>query len=171
MYRMISRMLGCSLVATIALAQPVVIRTTTLIDGKGHVLRNKEIIIENGRITGVTDGKQKATIDLSGLTLTPGWIDTHVHLGWYFNKESRYDPGGRNSKTTPQQAALYVAGNAYATLMGGFTTVQCLGSPIEGDLRDTIEAGQIPGPRVITSLRQINENTSPPDAIRDFVRQ
>src|SRR5579864_5730434 len=144
----------------------MVVKTTTLIDGKGHVLHNQEIVIERSRITRIADAKQKPTIDLSGLTVMPGWIDTHVHLGWYFNKEGRYDPGGRNSTTTPQQAALYVAGNAYATLMGGFTTVQCLGSPIEGDLRDQIAAGAIPGPRVITSLRSINENTGDPEKIR-----
>jgi imidazolonepropionase-like amidohydrolase len=153
----------------IAMAQPMVVKTTTLIDGKGHVLHNKEISIEGSRITHIADAKQKPTIDLSGLTVMPGWIDTHVHLGWYFNKEGRYDPGGRNSTTTPQQAALYVAANAYATLMGGFTTVQCLGSPIEGDVRDLIATGAIPGPRVLTSLRAINENTGDPEKIRAFV--
>lgn len=151
------------------MAQPIVVKTTVLIDGKGHVLHNKEIAIEAGRITRIADAKQKPTIDLSGVTVMPGWIDTHVHLGWYFNKEGRYDPGGRNSTTTPQQAALYAAANAYATLMGGFTTVQCLGQPIEGDLRDLIATGAIPGPRVLTSLRSINENTGDPEHIRAFV--
>src|SRR5437773_7904037 len=121
--------------AALAIAQPIVIKTTTLIDGKGQVLRGKEIVIENGRMTRIADAKQKPTIDLSGLTVMPGWIDTHVHLGWYFNKEGRYDPAGRNSKTTPQQSALYSAANAYATLMGGFTTVQGLGQAIEGEMR------------------------------------
>src|SRR6266699_3662581 len=101
------------LLAATAAAQPVVIRTSTILDGKGNVLKNKELVIENGRITRIADAKQKPTIDLTGLTVMPGWIDTHVHLGWYFNKEGRYDPGGRNSKTTPQQAALYTAANAY----------------------------------------------------------
>src|SRR5262245_19174163 len=110
--------------STLAMAQPVVVKTTTLIDGKGRVLRNQEITIDGGRITRIGDAKQKPTIDLSGLTVMPGWIDTHVHLGWFFNKEGRYDPGGRGS--TPQQGALYSAANAYATLMGGFTTVQGL---------------------------------------------
>jgi imidazolonepropionase-like amidohydrolase len=151
------------------MAQSVVVKTSTLIDGKGQVLHNKELVIEAGRITRITDAKQKPTIDLSGLTVMPGWIDTHVHLGWYFNKEGRYDPGGRNSTTTPQQAALYAAANAYATLMGGFTTVQCLGQPIEGELRDLIATGAIPGPRVLTSLRSINENTGDPEHIRVFV--
>jgi imidazolonepropionase-like amidohydrolase len=151
------------------MAQPIIVKTTTLIDGKGHVLHNQEIAIEAGRITRIANAKQKPNIDLSGLTVMPGWIDTHVHLGWYFNKEGRYDPGGRNSTTTPQQAALYAAANAYATLMGGFTTVQCLGQPIEGELRDLIATGAIPGPRVLTSLRSINENTGDAEQIRTFV--
>jgi imidazolonepropionase-like amidohydrolase len=163
------RLFALPVLAAVAMAQPVIVKTTTLIDGKGHVLRNQEITIDAGRITHIADAKQKPTIDLSGLTVMPGWIDTHVHLGWYFNKEGRYDPGGRNSTTTPQQAALYAAANAYATLMGGFTTVQCLGMPIEGDLRDLIATGAIPGPRVLTSLRSINENTGDPEHIRTFV--
>ncbi len=117
--------------AALAAAQPIVIKTTTLIDGKGRVLRNQEIVVENGRITRVGDARQKATIDLSGLTVTPGWIDTHAHPGWHFNREGRYEPGGRNSKETPQQAALAAAANAYATLMGGFTTIQSVGQQID----------------------------------------
>jgi imidazolonepropionase-like amidohydrolase len=163
------RLFALPVLAAVAIAQPMIVKTTTLIDGKGHVLRNKEITIDAGRIKQIADAKQKPTIDLSGLTVMPGWIDTHVHLGWYFNKEGRYDPGGRNSTTTPQQAALYAAANAYATLMGGFTTVQCLGMPVEGDLRDLIATGAIPGPRVLTSLRTINENTGDPEHIRTFV--
>jgi len=157
--------------STLAMAQPVVIRTSTLIDGKGRVLRNQEITIDGGRITRIGDAKQKPTIDLSGLTVMPGWIDTHVHLGWYFNKEGRYDPAGRNSKTPPQQSALYSAANAYATLMGGFTTVQGLGQAIEGELRELTESGALPGPRILTSLRSINENTGDPEKIRAFVDQ
>jgi imidazolonepropionase-like amidohydrolase len=166
---MISRLPLLTILASSAIAQPIVLKTSTLIDGKGHVLRNQEIVIENNRINRIGAAKEKPTLDLSDLTVMPGWIDTHVHLGWYFNKEERYDPGGRNSTTTPQQAALYAAANAYATLMGGFTTVQCLGQPIEGELRDLIATGAIPGPRVLTSLRSINENTGDPDAIRAYV--
>ena len=54
----------------------------------------------------------------------PGWIDTHIHATWYFNKDGRYEQGpGRGAVTTPQQAALYAEANMYATLMGGFTAV------------------------------------------------
>jgi imidazolonepropionase-like amidohydrolase len=155
----------------LALAQPVVIKTSTLIDGKGHVLHNKEIVVEAGRITHVADAKQKPSIDLTGLTVMPGWIDTHIHLTWYFNKEGRYEAGGRGAKATPQQAALYAAANAYATLMGGFTTVQSVGAELDGDIRDLIEAGTIAGPRVITSLRAVNENTGDADSIRAYVQK
>src|SRR5712671_1705886 len=160
------------LCAGLALAQSAVIKTTTLIDGKGHVLKNQEIVVENGRITRIADAKQKPTIDLSGLTVMPGWIDTHTHPTWYFNRDGRLEQGpGRNAKSTPQQAALYSAANLYATLMGGFTTVQSVGGELDADLREQIEAGGLAGPRLITSLRSINENTGDPAKIREFVRK
>ena len=169
---MSTKLFALSLLASAALAQPVIIKTTTLIDGKGRVLRNQEITVENGRITRVAAATHKPDIDLSGLTVTPGWIDTHTHPGWYFNKDNRLEQGGgRGSKTTPQQAALFTAANAYATLMGGFTTIQSLGQAIDGDIRYMTETGALPGPRVITSLRSINENTGTPDQIRAYVRK
>ena len=153
--------------AVLALAQPMTIKTTTLIDGKGHVLRNQEITVENGRITKIAAAKQKPAIDLSGLTVMPGWIDTHVHLTWYFNRAGRLESGGgRGGQTTPQQAALYAAANAYDTLMGGFTTVQSVGAAQDADLRYMVETGAIPGPRILTSLGQINENTGTPEQIK-----
>ena len=164
---------ACTLLffAALAAAQPVVVRTSTLIDGKGHVLKNKELSIENGRITRIADARQKPAIDLTGLTVMPGWIDTHIHATWYFNAEDRLEQGGRGSKSTPQQAALYAAANLYATLMGGFTTVQSVGAELDGDLRARIAAGTIPGPRLLTSLRQVNENTGDPERIRAYVQK
>jgi imidazolonepropionase-like amidohydrolase len=158
--------------ASLASGQQTIIRTTTLIDGKGHVLRDQEIAIENGRIVRVGPARSKSTIDLSGLTVMPGWIDTHVHVTWYFNKEGRFEQGpGRGAKTTPQQAALYAEANLYQTLMGGFTTVQSVGAALDGDLRDLIATDSIPGPRLLTSLAQINENSGTPEKIRERVDQ
>jgi imidazolonepropionase-like amidohydrolase len=168
---MFSRYVVLPFLAALATAQPIVLKTSTLIDGKGRVLHNKEIVIEGSRITRIADAKHKPSIDLTGLTVTPGWIDTHVHVTWYFNKEGRYEAGGRGSKSTPQQAALYAVANLYAILIGGFTTVQSLGAELDSDLRDHIEARTIPGPRLITSLRSINESTGDPERIRAYVRK
>ena len=157
--------------ATLGYGQAVVIRTSTLLDGKGHVLKNTDLAIEGGRIVRVGKASGKAAIDLTGMTVMPGWIDTHVHATWYFNQDGRLEQGGRGSKSTPQQAALYAAANLYATLMGGFTTVQSVGAELDGDLRGQIAAGALAGPRLLTSLRQINENTGTPERIREYVRK
>ncbi len=164
--------LAVPLLCALAAAQTaVVIKTTTIIDGKGQVLRNKEIVVENGKISRIADATHKPNLDLSGLTVTPGWIDTHAHPGWYFNAEGRYDPGGRNSKTTPQESALRTEANAFATLMGGFTTIQSLGQPIDVPMRDLIAQGLLPGPRIITAIRPISETSGTPEHIRELVRQ
>ena len=157
--------------AAVASAQSITIKTSTILDGKGGILRNQMIVVESGRIVRVGDARGAATYDLTGMTVMPGWIDTHVHLGWHFNKEGRLEQGGAGSKETPEQAALYAEGNAYATLMGGFTTVQSVGSAIDGDLRNLINAGVIPGPRILTSLRAVTENTGDPEKIRAYVRK
>jgi imidazolonepropionase-like amidohydrolase len=159
------------LAVTIACAQAVTIKTTTILDGKGHVLKNKQIVVEGTRIAGISGAKGRATYDLTGLTVMPGWIDTHTHPSWHFNKDNRLDQGGRGSKETPEETALYVEGNAYATLLGGFTTIQSLGAGIDGPLRDLIGRGILPGPRILTSLRSVNENTGTPEQIRAYVRK
>lgn len=150
---------------------PIVIKTSLIIDGKGQTLRNQEIVVENGKIARIAPATHKPTLDLTGLTVTPGWIDTHTHPGWYFNAEGRYDPGGRNSKTTPQEAAFRTEANAWATLQGGFTTIQSLGQPIDVPMRDLIAQGLLPGPRIITAIQPITENSGAPDHIRELVRQ
>src|SRR5271165_1812970 len=157
-----------ALAGAIARAQPVVIKAGAIIDGQGHVLKNQQVVVDGAKIVSVAGAKDKATYDLTGLTLMPGWIDTHVHIGWFFNQKDRLDQG---SGTSAAQAALYAEGNAYQTLLGGFTTVQSLGAAIDGDLRDLIAAGKIPGPRIITSLRSVNENTGTPEQIRAYVRK
>src|SRR5260370_12317059 len=55
--------------------------------------------------------------------------------------------------------------------MGCFNSVQSVGSAIDGDLRDMITRGVLPGPRIITSLRSVNENTGDPEKIRGYVRK
>src|SRR6266478_9164044 len=157
--------------AALAAAQPVVLKTSTIVDGRGGVLKNQSIVIEGGRIVRISDTKEKATYDLSGLTVMPGWIDTHVHFAYHFDSHNRSEEGGAGSKEAPELSALYAAAGAYATLMGGFTTIQSVGAEVDGPVRDLINSGQLPGPRVITSLRAIYDNTGTPEQIRAFVRK
>ncbi|MFN8060836.1 MAG: amidohydrolase family protein [Vicinamibacterales bacterium] len=147
--------------------RPVTLKTSTLVDGAGGVQREQTITVTGSTITAIGPGSGLPTYDLTGLTVLPGMIDTHVHIGWHFNKADRADM----SKDTPTEAMLYGVENAYVTLQAGFTTVQSVGSPADGDLRDAIARGIIPGPRVLTSLRQLNENSGPPDDLRALVKK
>jgi imidazolonepropionase-like amidohydrolase len=94
-------------------------------------------------------------------------IDVHAHLGWHFGPDGRYQPRG----ASPAQEALYSAENAFVTLMAGFTTIQSPGQPSDVDLREAIARGVLPGPRVLTSIRVLNENSGTPDELREKVRQ
>jgi imidazolonepropionase-like amidohydrolase len=147
--------------------QPIVIRAGTLLDGKGGVQRNVDVVVQGGKIQKVGPGAGKSAYDLRTATLLPGMIDTHVHIAWHFGPDGRYQP-----RDTSQTAAMgYAVENAYVTLMGGFTTVQSVGSPIDGDLRTAINRGVLPGPRVLTSLRAINNGNLKPEEIREAVRK
>jgi imidazolonepropionase-like amidohydrolase len=159
------------LCASWAMAQPVVLKTSTILDGKGNVIRNRNIVIEDGKISRISGGAEKASYDLTGLTVMPGWIDTHVHFAYHFDANNRSEEGGAGSKEAPALSALYAEANAYATLMGGFTTIQSVGAEVDGPVRDLINAGQLPGPRIITSLRAIYKDTGTPEQIRAFVRK
>ena len=156
--------------ATLAMGQPMIVKTSTLIDGKGHVLTNQEIVIEGGRITGIADATHRPALDLSGYTVMPGWIDTHVHITWYFNKDGRLETGPSRTSTA-QQAWWAAVANATATLMGGFTTVQSVGAQLDGQIRDLTASGALPGPRILTSLVQITERSGTPEQIRATVQK
>jgi imidazolonepropionase-like amidohydrolase len=151
-----------------AQAGRVTLRAASAFDGKGRSIPDVIIVVANGKIADVRSGEAVTpTYDLRGLTILPGLIDTHVHLDTHFGK----DGTASNRGETPAQAILYEAENAYITLMAGFTTVQSIGSPSDVEVREAIARGVMPGPRLITSIRPINENTGTPDQIRAFVRK
>ncbi len=152
-----------------ASAQTIVINAGTVLDGKGGVLRNQQITISGSKIVSIAPGRAAATYDLSGLTVMPGWIDTHVHLDWHFDPKTNKLSTRVGEK--PEEVALFTAENAWLTLQGGFTTVQSVGSINDVYVRDRIDKGALPGPRVLTSLRQINNRSGDPEALRALVRQ
>jgi imidazolonepropionase-like amidohydrolase len=67
--------------------------------------------------------------------------------------------------------ALATAADAYITLNGGFTTVQSVGAAIDANVRDIVARGLLPGPRILTSLRQIQADAGDPEALRALVRR
>ena len=151
-----------------AQTQRITLRATSAFDGKGRTIPDVTIVVADGKIADVRSGEAvAATYDLRGLTILPGLIDTHVHLDTHFGKNGRATSQGE----TPAQSILYEAENAYVTLMAGFTTVQSIGSPSDVEVRAAIARGVMPGPRLLTSIRPINENTGTPDQIRAFVRK
>ena len=149
-----------------------VIHAGTMLDGRGGRLSNVWVVVRGHRIERVSTRPVTLVgatrIELGTATLLPGLIDAHTHPGWYVDKQ-----GKRNSPRsgdTPVEAALARAGNMYATLMAGFTTIQSIGGPEDLELREAVARGRIPGPRLITSLAPINSTRPSPDSLRVIVR-
>jgi imidazolonepropionase-like amidohydrolase len=149
--------------------RPVALKVGTAYDGKGKTIRNTTIVVEGSKILriGGPAPADAAVYDLTALTVSPGWIDTHSHIMYHFGDDGRN--GGRGE--APAHATLRGVDNAIATLNAGFTTIQSPGQAADKELRDSIARGVIPGPRILTSLQPLMENSGPPEKLRELVRQ
>jgi imidazolonepropionase-like amidohydrolase len=150
-------------------AQPIVLKTSTLLDGKGKTLHSQIVVIEGNKISSIGGAAPAGAItyDLTAFTVSPGWIDTHSHIVWHFDNNNRF--AGRDEPQS--QAVWHIAENAAATLNAGFTTIQSPGAMQDKDLRDIIAHGLMPGPRILTSLNALNENSGDPAKLRELVRE
>ena len=153
------------------------VRAGQMLDPRtGQVLSPAAVLIENGKIKEVGSPTQVQahapgvkTIDLGSSTLLPGLIDSHTHLlldiivppeaeiARHFNGE--FAPGLLLAVVeSPTKRVLLGAQLAREDLESGFTTIRNLGhSGIDGDaaLRDAINAGRVPGPRILASGRKV----------------
>jgi imidazolonepropionase-like amidohydrolase len=137
-----------------AAPQTLYLKAGRLFDGLSESYkRDVTLRIENGRIAAV--GAQlpippgAAVVDLSHATVLPGLIDCHVHLQ---ARSDRFEDIWE-FKTSPLSAAMVSVVHARRTLMAGFTTVRDVGSEpfLSEDLRDLIDEGYFPGPRIVAS--------------------
>jgi imidazolonepropionase-like amidohydrolase len=146
----------------------VVIAVSTALDGKGQLLRDTRIVVSGSKIVAIDPKALPIDYDLRGLTVMPGWIDSHVHITSSFGSDGKNAGMGA---ATPE-GAYRTAANAYATLLAGFTTIQSMDGVVA--LRDTAARGGLPAPRILSIVEPLvgrGEQTGTPDEIRAFVRK
>jgi imidazolonepropionase-like amidohydrolase len=132
----------------------VAVHAGRLLDVKtGKMLADQTLVIEDGRIVSMAASAEAkiptdaVRIDLPNATVLPGLIDAHTHL----TSEPRFGYD-RLAISVPREA-LIGAKNARVTLLAGFTTARNVGARGFTDvaLRDAINAGDVPGPRLLVS--------------------
>jgi imidazolonepropionase-like amidohydrolase len=159
--RSVTRPILCVLAAALSfapsalLANDIYLEAGRLIDVQaGNVLTGQCISITDDKITAVAacgpTPKGAERVDWSGFTVLPGLIDLHTHLADAGQSADLALP----LKTSPAATALIGAHNARLTLEAGFTTVRDVGTYrglTDIALRDAINAGHVPGPRMFVA--------------------
>src|SRR5690242_20219033 len=128
-----------------------VVRAAHMLDVKsGRLIDNPVIVITDDKITSINGPASgpAAVINLAGATLVPGLIDAHTHI---VGKGTNF--GYQELGESIPAATLWGARNARVTLEAGFTTIRNVGASGYADvaLRDAINDGLVPGPRMLVS--------------------
>jgi len=136
------------------------IRAARLFDGTSNSLVEPGlIVVSDGKIQSVGGRNIPAgatIIDLGDATLLPGFIDAHTHLSQEFDAD--YNGAAlRSLQRTIPEVSIRATVNARKTLMAGFTTVRDVGSDefVDVGLRNAINAGVVPGPRMLVAVHAL----------------
>jgi imidazolonepropionase-like amidohydrolase len=153
------------LFASSLFAQPsrvIAIKAAHLFDGTSDsLISNGVVLVEGNRITAaggrVNIPAGAEVIDLGDATILPGLIDSHTHLTFQ-SGDNYYYEYFQNLMRQPTEQALLAATYAKKTLDAGFTTVRDVGSSdyIDIGLRNAINAGWVPGPRMLVAVHAIS---------------
>src|ERR1051326_2205544 len=157
------KLLLLAFLASSAFAQQpktIAIKAARLFDGTSDsVITNATVVVTGNRIVGVNVAAPAGAqvIDLGDVTLLPGFIDAHVHLTGE-SGENFYLDFFQDVMRQPAEQAFYAGSYARKTLEAGFTTVRNVGPSdyIDVGLRNAINAGLTPGPRILTAVHAIS---------------
>jgi imidazolonepropionase-like amidohydrolase len=134
-----------------AVQGPIVLKAARMLDVvSGRIVPNATLVVEDGRIVGVNPASAPAgahTMDLGDVTLLPGLIDVHTHLGLEIGAGSFTDAVTK----TLADATLGAVKYGQRTVMAGFTTVRDFGGDATVAYARAVERGDVAGPRVIPS--------------------
>ncbi|HAN68228.1 MAG TPA: Xaa-Pro dipeptidase [Halieaceae bacterium] len=138
-----------------ALGESLLLTADRMLDvDRGRIIEDAAVLINDGLIVAAGMRKDVGTpagslrLDLGDNTLLPGLIDMHVHL-----TSSPDYHGYRRLALSDERKAIQGVLHTQRTLLAGFTTVRNVGATSYGDvaLRDAINAGEVPGPRLLVS--------------------
>ena len=130
-----------------------------VIDGRGNVMDDAVVTIEDGRIGAIVPCSEFTiprdgcdVYDARNRTVMPGLMDCHTHI-----QESGRHVEAQTMREVLPKKAIRAASHARETLEGGYTTIRDLGSELFIDLglRDALEEGLVPGPRMLVSSYKI----------------
>jgi imidazolonepropionase-like amidohydrolase len=159
-----------------ATAQPAtLIHAGRLIDGiSPTVSTDRTVVVEGGKITAIEAGFRNPAagdrvIDLRQGTLLPGFFDMHVHLTSEHSKDSEIQDYKLNEGDVVIDGVVY----AERTLLAGFTTVRDLGDEFRASiaLRNAINAGKVPGPRIIAAGKSLASTGGHGDPTNGWARK
>ena len=150
------------LIVCSSLEGSTVIHAGSLLDGTGSdPVREMSIVIDDQVITRVETGyiepePDDIYLDLTGYFVLPGLIDMHVHLSSEYSSKSYEESISLN----PSDYAIRAVANARKTLLAGFTSVRNLGDSgnVTVSLRNAINKGVVPGPRIFSSGKTISSS-------------